>query len=44
MRLKSAIWVAAYVRRCNTEGSYAVVYHRCHPGWLTITSIWPKKE
>ncbi|MBX3523568.1 MAG: DUF1491 family protein [Xanthobacteraceae bacterium] len=28
MRLKSAIWVAAYVRRCNTEGSYAVVRRR----------------
>lgn len=28
MRLKSAIWVAAYVRRCNAEGSYAVVRRR----------------
>lgn len=28
MRLKSAIWVAAYMRRCNTEGSYAVVRRR----------------
>ncbi len=28
MRLKSAIWVAAYVRRCNHEGSYAVVRRR----------------
>jgi hypothetical protein len=28
VRLKSAIWVAAYVRRCNTEGSYAVVRRR----------------
>ena len=25
MRLKSAIWVAAYIRRCATSGSYAVV-------------------
>lgn len=28
MRLKSAIWVAAYIRRCNIEGAYAVVRHR----------------
>lgn len=28
MRLKSAIWVAAYVRRCNNEGSFAVVRRR----------------
>lgn len=28
MRLKSAIWVAAYIRRCNSEGSYAVVRRR----------------
>jgi hypothetical protein len=28
MRLKSAIWVSAYVRRCNIEGAYAVVRHR----------------
>lgn len=28
MRLKSAIWVAAYIRRCNTEGSFAVVRRR----------------
>ena len=28
MRLKSAIWVAAYVRRCNTEGSFAAVRRR----------------
>ncbi|MEA2989654.1 MAG: hypothetical protein QOG83_2365 [Alphaproteobacteria bacterium] len=28
MRLKSAIWVAAYVRRCNGEGAYAVVRRR----------------
>src|SRR5262250_1725724 len=25
MRLKSAIWVAAYVRRCNGEGAFAAV-------------------
>ena len=25
MRLKSAIWVAAYVRRCHLEGAFAVV-------------------
>jgi hypothetical protein len=28
MRLKSAIWVAAYIRRCNNEGVYAVVRRR----------------
>ena len=28
MRLKSTIWVAAYVRRCNIEGSFAVVRRR----------------
>jgi len=28
MRLKSAIWVAAYIRRCHTEGSFAVVRRR----------------
>jgi hypothetical protein len=28
MRLKSAIWVAAYVRRCDIEGAYAVVRRR----------------
>lgn len=28
MRLKSAIWVAAYVRRSNNEGSFAVVRRR----------------
>ncbi len=28
MRLKSSIWVAAYLRRCNIEGSYAVVRRR----------------
>ena len=28
MRLKSAIWVAAYIRRCNIEGAFAVVRHR----------------
>jgi len=25
MRLKSAIWVAAYVRRCHIEGAFAAV-------------------
>ena len=25
MRLKSAIWVSAYLRRCNIEGAFAVV-------------------
>jgi hypothetical protein len=25
MRLKSAIWVAAYLRRCNIEGAFAAV-------------------
>jgi hypothetical protein len=28
MRLKSAIWVAAYIRRCNVEGVPAVVRRR----------------
>lgn len=28
MRLKSAIWVAAHVRRCNGEGAFAVVRRR----------------
>jgi hypothetical protein len=28
MRLKSAIWVAAYIRRCNVEGAFAAVRHR----------------
>jgi hypothetical protein len=28
MRLKSAIWVAAYVRRCNGEGAFAAVRRR----------------
>jgi len=28
MRLKSGIWVSAYVRRCNTEGVFAAVRRR----------------
>ncbi|HEY7297680.1 MAG TPA: DUF1491 family protein [Xanthobacteraceae bacterium] len=28
MRLKSAIWVAAYVRRCNAAGAFAAVRRR----------------
>jgi hypothetical protein len=28
MRLKSAIWVSAYVRRCNGEGAFAAVRRR----------------
>jgi len=28
MRLKSAIWVAAYLRRCQTEGAFAVLRRR----------------
>src|SRR4051812_33293016 len=28
MRLKSAIWVAAYVRRCHGEGAFAVLRRR----------------
>jgi hypothetical protein len=28
MRLKSGLWVAAYVRRCQIEGAYAVVRRR----------------
>ncbi|ALK10144.1 DUF1491 family protein [Blastochloris viridis] len=27
-RLKSAIWVSAYVRRCQVEGAYALVRRR----------------
>jgi hypothetical protein len=28
MRLKSAIWVAAYLRRCNGSGAFAVLRRR----------------
>lgn len=28
MRLKSGIWVAAYIRRCNGEGAFAAVRRR----------------
>ena len=28
MRVKSGIWVAAYVRRCHIEGAFAVVRRR----------------
>lgn len=28
MRLKSGIWAAAYLRRCQTEGAFAVVRRR----------------
>lgn len=28
MRLKSGIWVAAYLRRCNIEGNFAAVRRR----------------
>lgn len=28
MRLKSAIWVAAYIRRCHVEGVFAAVRRR----------------
>jgi hypothetical protein len=28
MRLKTALWVAAYLRRCNVEGIFAVVRRR----------------
>jgi len=28
MRLKSAIWVAAYIRRCHFEGAFAAVRRR----------------
>src|SRR5437764_15457098 len=28
MRLKTAIWVAAYLRRCNVEGAFAAVRRR----------------
>lgn len=30
MRLKSAIWVSAYVRRCQIEGAQAVLRRRGH--------------
>lgn len=28
IRLKTALWVAAYIRRCQIEGAYAVVSRR----------------
>src|SRR5262245_45367710 len=28
MRLKSGMWVSAYVRRCNVEGAFAAVRRR----------------
>lgn len=28
LRLKSALWVAAYIRRCQVEGAFAVVSRR----------------
>ena len=28
MRLKSALWVAAYLRRCQVEGTFGVVRRR----------------
>jgi hypothetical protein len=28
MRLKSAVWVAAYLRRCQVEGAFAVLRQR----------------
>src|SRR6516162_2450370 len=28
MRLKSAVWVAAYIRRCHIEGAFAAVRRR----------------
>ena len=28
MRLKSGIWVAAYLRRCNIEGAFAAIRRR----------------
>ena len=28
MRLKSAVWVAAYLRRCQVEGAFAVLRRR----------------
>src|ERR1043166_4836255 len=30
MRLKSAIWVAAYIRRCENEGAFAAIRRRGH--------------
>lgn len=31
MRLKSVIWVSAYIRRCQVEGAYALVRRRGSP-------------
>jgi hypothetical protein len=31
MRLRADIWVAAYIRRCATEGAYAVLRRRGSP-------------
>lgn len=28
MRLKSAVWVSAYLRRCQVEGAFVAVRHR----------------
>jgi hypothetical protein len=28
MRLKSGIWVAAYIRRCHLEGAFAAIRRR----------------
>ena len=28
MRLKSAVWISAYLRRCQVEGAFAAVRHR----------------
>lgn len=28
MRLKSAVWVSAYLRRCQQEGAFALIEHR----------------
>jgi hypothetical protein len=39
MRVKSALWVAAYVRRCHGEGAFAVVVRRGaeEAGAITVT-------
>jgi hypothetical protein len=39
MRVKSALWVAAYVRRCHREGAFAVVVRRGaeEAGAITVT-------
>ena len=39
MRVTSGLWVAAYVRRCHSEGAFAVVVRRGaeEAGAITVT-------